>query len=50
MQSKDHWEQVYTTKPEDGVRWFQVTQLTDGGPDALARLDVELDRSNPALV
>lgn len=24
MQSKDHWEQVYTTKPEDGVSWFQV--------------------------
>src|SRR5574343_573012 len=23
MQSKDHWEQVYTTKPEDGVSWFQ---------------------------
>ena len=23
MQSKDHWEQVYTSKPEDGVSWFQ---------------------------
>lgn len=23
MQSKDHWEQVYTTKPENGVSWFQ---------------------------
>ncbi len=23
MQSKDHWEQVYTTKPTSGVSWFQ---------------------------
>jgi len=23
MQTKQHWEQVYTTKPEDGVSWFQ---------------------------
>lgn len=23
MQSKTHWEKVYTTKPEDGVSWFQ---------------------------
>jgi len=23
MQSKEHWEQVYTTKPENGVSWFQ---------------------------
>lgn len=23
MQSKDHWEQVYTTTPENGVSWFQ---------------------------
>lgn len=23
MQSKNHWEQVYTTKPENGVSWFQ---------------------------
>ena len=23
MQSKDHWEKVYTTKPADAVSWFQ---------------------------
>jgi len=23
MQSKEHWEQVYTTKSENGVSWFQ---------------------------
>jgi len=23
MQSKDHWEKVYTTKPIDAVSWFQ---------------------------
>jgi 2-polyprenyl-3-methyl-5-hydroxy-6-metoxy-1,4-benzoquinol methylase len=23
MQSKDHWEQVYSTKPTDAVSWFQ---------------------------
>jgi len=23
MQSKEHWEQVYTTKPTAGVSWFQ---------------------------
>lgn len=23
MQSKAHWEQIYTTKPADGVSWFQ---------------------------
>jgi len=23
MQSKEHWEQVYTTKSESGVSWFQ---------------------------
>jgi ubiquinone/menaquinone biosynthesis C-methylase UbiE len=23
MQSKDHWEKVYTTKPTDAVSWFQ---------------------------
>jgi hypothetical protein len=27
-----------------------VTQLADGCPDALAQLDVELDRSNPIFV
>lgn len=24
MQSKEHWEQVYATKPATGVSWFQV--------------------------
>ncbi|MBL8287833.1 MAG: class I SAM-dependent methyltransferase [Rubrivivax sp.] len=24
MQSKEHWEQVYTTKPETRVSWFQA--------------------------
>jgi ubiquinone/menaquinone biosynthesis C-methylase UbiE len=23
MQSKEHWEQIYTTKPTNGVSWFQ---------------------------
>ncbi|HEX5784165.1 MAG TPA: hypothetical protein VFY35_05510 [Burkholderiaceae bacterium] len=23
MQTKHHWEQVYTTKPEHSVSWFQ---------------------------
>jgi SAM-dependent methyltransferase len=23
MQAKEHWESVYTTKPEDGVSWYQ---------------------------
>ena len=23
MQSKDHWEQVYSTKASDTVSWFQ---------------------------
>lgn len=23
MQAKDHWERVYSTKPVDGVSWFQ---------------------------
>lgn len=23
MQSKEHWEQVYTTKSENSVSWFQ---------------------------
>ncbi len=23
MRIKEHWEQVYTTKPTDGVSWFQ---------------------------
>src|SRR5689334_20300415 len=23
MQSKEHWEQVYATKSENGVSWFQ---------------------------
>lgn len=23
MQSKQHWEKVYTTKPDDGLSWFQ---------------------------
>jgi SAM-dependent methyltransferase len=23
MQAKDHWERVYSTKPTDGVSWFQ---------------------------
>jgi SAM-dependent methyltransferase len=24
MERKDHWEQVYSTKPTDGVSWFQA--------------------------
>jgi hypothetical protein len=24
MKLKEHWESVYSTKPTDGVSWFQV--------------------------
>ena len=42
MQSKDHWEQVYTTKASSGVSWFQeharqsvqLIQQTGASPDA----------------
>lgn len=27
MQSKDHWEQVYSTKATSGVSWFQEHAL-----------------------
>lgn len=29
MQSKDHWEQVYTAKPTSGVSWFQELAVAD---------------------
>lgn len=42
MQSKDHWEQVYTTKASSGVSWFQeharqsveLIQQTGAAPDS----------------
>jgi ubiquinone/menaquinone biosynthesis C-methylase UbiE len=42
MQSKNHWEQVYTTKVSSGVSWFQeharqsveLIQQTGAAPDA----------------
>jgi ubiquinone/menaquinone biosynthesis C-methylase UbiE len=47
MQQKDHWEQVYSTKPTTGVSWFQehATQslrlIADAGvPFSASLLDV----------
>ncbi|MFN3812679.1 MAG: class I SAM-dependent methyltransferase [Roseateles asaccharophilus] len=43
MQSKDHWEQVYTSKPEDGVSWFQ--EHARQSVELIARTGVSKDAS-----
>ncbi len=43
MQSKNHWEQVYTTKPEDGVSWFQ--EHARQSVELIARTGVPKDAS-----
>ena len=42
MTAKDHWEQVYSTKPTDGVSWYQPHA---GQSLALIRFDRRIEPS-----